>query len=392
MTRSEPLNHIVWVNEIAAPVGGCEAYVLKTAKHLSARGVRSTLLYDPGRPVSAEFVRGFDAAFPLVEPAVQLLSIAPDLVYVHRLGGVKATRAIAQGGIPVVRFFHDHRLFCLREHKYTAIGHKTCERPLGAHCLVCPGFIRRAERWPHVAWSSLPGLQKELAANRMFSDFVVGSSYMANHVAEHGFEPRRIHTLPLYAEPPVNDGVVGHEPDLVVFLGQLVRGKGVDVLLDAFARLRTPARLAILGTGRQEQELRQQSARLGLRARVSFLGSADQAAKSEYLRRAAVIAVPSRVPETFALVGPEAMRYGTPVVASRVGGIEEWLCDGVTGLAVPPGDPGALASALDRLVGDVTLATRLGNAGLRAYQERFTPEHHVSSLIALFQEITRKTP
>ena len=124
----------------------------------------------------------------------------------------------------------------------------------------------------------------------------------------------------------------------------------------------------------------------------ALVESADQAAKSEYLRRAAVIAVPSRAPETFALVGPEAMRYGTPVVASRVGGIEEWLCDGVTGLAVPPGDPVALASALDRLVGDVTLATRLGNAGQRAYQERFTPEHHVSLLIALLQEITRRTP
>jgi len=380
MSGVRPLRHVVWVNEIAAPVGGCETYVLSTARHLRARGIKATLLYDPRRPTTTGFLRTFDAAFPLVDPASQIRSLAPDLVYVHRLTGARAIRAMVDGGRPVVRFFHDHRLFCLREHKYTTTLHQTCSKPLGPSCWMCLGFVRRTERWPHIGYASLSALRDELAANRSLRAFVVGSTYMADHVALHGFVRNHVHVVPLYTDPPVDGPAVDREPDLVVFLGQLVRGKGVDVLLDAFARLRTLSRLAIVGTGRQEQELRKQAAHLRIAERVDFMGAQDAVAKASYLRRAALVAVPSRTAETFALVGPEAMSHGTPVVASCVGGVGEWLQDGVTGIAVAPNDPAALAKGIERVLSDRELATRLGEASRIAYRAHFLPEHHVASL------------
>ena len=377
------LRHVVWVNELAAPTGGCEAYVLNTAKHLAARGVRSTLLYDPNRPTHPDFLAGFDAAFPLVEPASQVRALAPDLVYVHRLTGAAPMAALLAGGAPVVRFFHDHRLFCLREHKYTAVGHQTCAKALGLSCWSCLGFARRTEAWPGVGIASLSSLRRELDANRGVAGVVVGSTYMAEHVALHGFDASRVHVVPLYAEGPTEAPGRERERDLVVFLGQLVRGKGVDVLLDAAAQLRSQARVAILGTGRQEAELRRQAAALGLSERVSFLGHADAATRATYLARATVVAVPSRAPETFGLVGLEAMSHGAPVVASRVGGMGEWLEEGRTGLGVPSNDPRGLAAALDRVLGDPPLAARLGTAGRSAWEARFQPQHHVEPLLGL---------
>src|SRR4030095_16695517 len=82
-------------------------------------------------------------------------------------------------------------------------------------------------------------------------------------------------------------------------------------------------------------------------------------------RRAACVVVPSRRPETFGLVGPEAMRYGTPVIATTLGGGGEWVVHGETGLGVRSDDPWGLATEIERLLGDPVLWKRL-SGGARA--------------------------
>ena len=187
--------------------------------------------------------------------------------------------------------------------------------------------------------------------------------------------------------PPQDQTPVTREPDLLLFAGQLVRGKGLDTLLTALSKMKAPARLLVLGAGRQETELRALARKLDLDGRVEFAGSASRDALDIQYRRALCLVVPSRSPETFGLVGPEAMRFATPVVATDVGGVGEWLKDGVTGLAVQPNDPGALAAALDRMLTDRTLAARLGENAQASYEKRFRPEHHVSRLLETFQKV-----
>ncbi len=82
-----------------------------------------------------------------------------------------------------------------------------------------------------------------------------------------------------------------------------------------------------------------------------------------------MIVVPSVLPEPFGL---EAMTYSRPVVASNVGGIPEWLADGVTGTLVDQGDPAALARAIARLIDDPALAARYGRAGRERALEAFS--------------------
>ena len=112
------------------------------------------------------------------------------------------------------------------------------------------------------------------------------------------------------------------------------------------------------------------------------MGTADDADLPGLFRSASVIVVPSvektcygrnvRVSELLGLVALEAMACGTPVIASRVGGLPEVVQDGVTGFLVPPGDVNALRERVDQLLGDPALAHRLGANAREVVLERFS--------------------
>jgi glycosyltransferase involved in cell wall biosynthesis len=379
---------VAWINELARPTGGAERYVRDTARELADRGVRSVLFYDvKATPDPApSMLAPFEGGFPIVDLGRQLRELAPDVVYVHRLHERAALRALVDSPFPVARFFHDHQLFCLREHKYTALRQAPCRRTVGAGCYSCLGFVRRSETWPGVGLSSVQGLRAEQAQARQHAAFIVGSRYMADHVAAHGFERSRIHAIPLYAQAPPRPGVHGErQEDLLLFIGQLTTGKGLDVLLQALPRTARQCRLIVVGRGRQETKLRALAQGLGLADRVEFVGWLDPEALTAHYQQASCLVFPTRAPETSGLVGIEAMAHGTPVIASPLGGIEEWLSDGQTGLCVPPNAPAALAAAIDRLLGDAHLRSQLGLNALRAYEERFRPEYHVDRLLTVLE-------
>ncbi|MCA9174830.1 MAG: glycosyltransferase family 4 protein [Planctomycetales bacterium] len=389
------------MNQHAAPVGGCEHYIHRTASRLREAGIINTLLYEVDGAISPDFLRAFDHSFPLVEPARQLNAIGGDLVYLHRVDNPELFGVLQELTLPVFRFYHDHQLFCLREHKYTAIGSQTCTRPTGLGCYACLGFLQHSDRWPHVGLRSLGALHARQAANRHWDGHLVASEYMADHLAEHGFHRQRTHVVPLFVEHSGDDapeqkqcscdsgsprvqgkGVVG-------FAGQLVRGKGVDVLLEAMTRLPRQTHLRIAGSGRQQSELQLQSERLGIADRVQFVGKLNSDALPAFLRSCDVVAMPSRAPETFGLAGLEASGLGIPVVATDVGGVRQWLRHEHNGLLCLPNRADALASALARLLESDALRRRLGENAAVVCREQFTAERHVLQLLRLFRTCLR---
>jgi glycosyltransferase involved in cell wall biosynthesis len=140
----------------------------------------------------------------------------------------------------------------------------------------------------------------------------------------------------------------------VLFVGRLAQGKGLDVLIRAMAALgagRGTSRgaigpLVVLGDGPERARL----ATLAdtLHVDLDLRGDVGRSAVAGAMQRAAVVAVPSVIREALGLVAIEAMASGAIVVASATGGLVETVIDGVTGLAVPPGDVDALAAAIGR--------------------------------------------
>jgi glycosyltransferase involved in cell wall biosynthesis len=384
--------HVLWMNESATFAGGCEQYIHRTVQLLRDRGIRSSLLYEPSGGADPAYLRAFAGAYPRVDLGGQLADLDADLVYVHRTGRGVPWRALAASGLPRVRFFHDHQLFCLRGSKYTTLGRRTCTRTLGPACYPCLGFVNRSTSWPGVRLTRVGRLRAEQAEQFDFEGFVTGSAYMAEHVAAHGFDRTRCHVLPLFCPPPAPSPPVTREPDLLLFVGALLRGKGLDILFQALTRMRRSARLVVVGGGRQEALHRSWCSRLGLTGRVKFAGPVSGADLGSYYERAACLVFPSRSPETFGLVGVEAMSHATPVIASAVGGVHEWLVEGETGLTFASGDAQALAAAVDRLLDDPPFARQLGEEGRRVYERRFRPERHVDALVKLFTSLIRPKP
>ena len=371
--------HVVWIHAIAFGAGGAERYVRDTAALLAARGVTSTLLYDPNRPTDPAFLRSFGAAFPLVDPERQLAELGADVVYAHRLPRGISVDDLSWSGAPVVRFLHDHALFCLREHKVTLLGGDACTRVVGAGCYARCGGVVAHEGHVLPTLVRLGSLRRDLRRHHELDAVIVGSRYLRNHAIAHGLRAQRVHRVPLYAAPADHVALEQRHRDRLVFAGQLIAGKGLDVLLRALAM--TTASLDVLGEGADRAELEAMARRLGLHDRVRFVGAVPGTAVSRYLARARAVVVPSRVPETFGLSGLEAFATGAPLIASAVGGVGEYLVDGQTGLAVPAGQPRALASAIKRILGDDALAARLGHAGHLAHRDRFLPAHHVEALL-----------
>jgi glycosyltransferase involved in cell wall biosynthesis len=151
----------------------------------------------------------------------------------------------------------------------------------------------------------------------------------------------------------------------VVTLGRLVPHKRVELALEAIARLR-PAlpdlRLVVAGQGPWEHRLRAQAARLGIADAVTFTGWVDEQAKRDLLASAWVLALPS-VKEGWGLVVMEAAAFRTPTVAFRVGGLEESIAHGQSGLLAD--DEDELIDALRRTLVDPSLRERLGEEAAR---------------------------
>jgi glycosyltransferase involved in cell wall biosynthesis len=185
----------------------------------------------------------------------------------------------------------------------------------------------------------------------------------------------------------------GLEGPFLLFVGRLASNKGLLTLLDAFAPLARRDRRATLvlvgEDGGMAGPVDRRSRELGLSDRVRRLGHvADEPLLAAAYHEARALVLPSDY-EAFGLVLLEAMAQGTPVIASRVGGIPEIVEDGRTGLLVPPGAPEPLAEAIARIWDDPGLGRRLGTAGRTTVVPRYTWEAAAVALEALYREVTR---
>jgi glycosyltransferase involved in cell wall biosynthesis len=150
--------------------------------------------------------------------------------------------------------------------------------------------------------------------------------------------------------------------------------KGLVPLLEALAKLRTErdADLVVIGRPRPESYVGETIARLGLEGAVSFVTGVSDDRLVELYAEASVAVVPSLY-EGFSLPAVEAMACGVPLVATTGGALPEVVgTDGETGLLVAPGDPGALAAAVGRVLDDADLAARLAAAGRQRVLRCFT--------------------
>ena len=178
----------------------------------------------------------------------------------------------------------------------------------------------------------------------------------------------------------------GHPRGRLLFVGRLTAQKGVDALLRAFARMRTPAPLVIAGDGPERAALGALAESLGVEGRIEWRGALPQPELAGLYRTSRAVVVPSRE-EGLGLVAVEAHLSGTPVVAFASGGLPDVVRDGENGWLVEPGDDGALAAALDAAMADGDRAHALGASGRAAALDRFTPRGVAARYAGIYERV-----
>lgn len=177
---------------------------------------------------------------------------------------------------------------------------------------------------------------------------------------------------------------------LIATVGRHVYYKGYRQLLQAFALMRSPARLVMVGKGPLTAELQRLARSLGVEHRVRWMTEAARADVVAALHACDIFTLPSIEPaEAFGLASVEAMACGKPTVVCRLGnGVDALNRHGLTSLLVPPRDPAALAAALDELVTDPARRQAMGAAARQWVQDAFGVGRMVAGTVAVYRELS----
>ena len=362
---------IRFVNQYAGIIGGIERYMEQTSRLLRRNGFTVDCCYTEKTQDSERFLGAFDRTEP-VSAAVGRDGNEYGLTVLHKVRDASLVRALRDAGRTAV-FIHDHEYYCPRRSYYYPVTRKNCSRAYSEFLCGCCAMLRRPapDNTFHANFGGFASLWREI---RLCDEFIVLSEFMRETLIRQGIPAEKITRIPPAVKVPDNPsgpggngaGTMPH----ILAIGQLIRGKGIDLLLAAMHSVRTPCVLDIVGTGNDEAHLKQLAEPLG--SSVVFHGYLPN--PDDAFRGVRATVLPWRWQEPFGLVGPESLAHGVPLIGFDVGAIREYLVDGETGMLVPPGDTTALAKAIDALLNDPAKAAEMGSRGRELVSARFTDE------------------
>jgi len=363
------------------PIGGMQNHTAELTRALDRRGVVQTVVTT--RPPTAPHfqrlggnarvirlglpVRRFRQLYgPQAAIVAPVLASRADLVHVH-LG---EDLAVLPVGAAAARL---HRLpLVLTVH--TSLRHTLAVSDLRSAVLKTLGGP--IERW----------------GERFAEAVVVITPRLCRLLLSDGVDEDRVHVIPPGVNPslfdgPFEDPFAGVGRPRVLFVGRLAPQKGVRNLVAAAGLLEDPsAQVLLVGDGPERPALEREAERIGLGDRLHFLGFVAHDRLPAVLAHADLLVLPSLY-EELGTVLLEAMQAGLPIVASKTGGIPDVIEDGVNGLLVPPGNPEALAHAIDRLLADRDLAYRLSE-GARERGKDYDWEVLAERVLAVYRGVT----
>ncbi len=369
---------LLHVHDHAFFQGGVEQILFDTARGLSDRGHPQALLHS-GNSADREFTRPFQTSATEVS-IIDLFK--PDAVLIHKVADPQRVAVVARS-VPAAQMVHDHDLVCPRRHKYFPLTLSVCNKPAGVSCFLNLCCFQRAadDALLPIRIKGTAQVKRQLQAVQNVRRFIVGSRYMKNELEINGIPGDRIeiiHPVPAALKEPT--ALPPSETPEVLFVGQVIRGKGVDLMLKALSCLNGEWRATIAGEGNHLDTCKVLAKQLGISARVSFTGWIQHDELDRYYRSASLLVVPSRWPEPFGMVGIEAMARGRPVVAYDTGGIPDWLDHETTGLLVPAADVSAMTSAIQRLLDNPSLASEMGRAGVCRTRRAFSHQAYLDHI------------
>ena len=347
------MKNILYIGRYNGIIGGIERYMQQSAELLRKNGFTVHYLYtENGGREQERFASAFDSTseFDVDQPLIA--DADADIIIIHNIIPTELLKALP--GNRTFFFAHDHNIYCRRHHYYTPIGRTNCHRAYHAlRCLICS--LGRKCAPPLAEYRKLPAL--------------VLSDFMAENLRKNGFE--KVIKLPAFIRTTeqersfMPDGILR-----ILFLGQLIRGKGADLMLKTLAGLDIPFVCTIAGSGNDRTMLEEMVSDYKLQDKVHFAGFVSDTEK--LWENCDLFFFPIRWQEPFGLVALEAMAHGVPVAAFDTGGVREYLDDSC-GRLIPEKDISSAGETL-KMLSRPELLQKLGQNGLQITKNRFSEE------------------
>ncbi len=375
-------------------LGGVENYLQSVIPGLLQSGHSLGLLYEypfnraaPGIDEQSGWIESWCSSEVGLDSALRSLGAwKPDVVYSHGLDDSRLESALLEKH-PTILYAHTYYGTCVSGRKcYSEPRLEPCARKFGASCLVLYYPRRCGGLNPGTMWQLFQLQSKRKSKLPRYQAVLVASRHMYSEFEQHGVAEKRLHLvpLPIHGNTTGNPALASKAPGRnILFLGRLMDVKGAGYLLRAIplaaGKLGYPLAVTIAGDGPERGSIEDLARRLGLN--VNFAGWVDTERRSDLIRQADLVAVPSLWPEPFGLVGIEAGQLGVPAVAFAVGGITDWLIPGHSG-ELAPGDPPTvegLAAAMVRALADPDHYQKL-RLGAWEMAKQFSLESHLTQL------------
>ena len=333
----------------------------------------------------SEKVRQHAPPFPDPEALLALRQIVmkeqPEIVHAHNWLIHSFLPLKAWSKAKLVLTIHDTSLVCAQ--KRYMYHESVCSGPGLTKCLQCSSEHYGVAKGVTTAIGNAIGrrieyrvVDKFLPVSQAMADMSLLDTYHAPYQVIPNFVPDDITTPPDTAHPLLEQLP---KEDFLLFVGDVKRDKGVEVLFHAYAEMNTHVPLVIIGRPIKNFAT-------PVPPNVHIFQSWPHDAIMGAWRRCTVALAPSLWLEAFGIVAIEAMAMGRPLVASRIGGLSDIVEDEQTGLLVPPGDAQALGAAIQRLLNDADLRERMGNAAKQRVS-RFKATTVVPQIEQVYQEL-----
>jgi glycosyltransferase involved in cell wall biosynthesis len=391
-------------------IGGAESYIKGVVTALESAGIEIAMLSEresaPGRErieLSAGAPTWCVSDIGEQAALAAMRAWRPDVVYVHLIESTALEARLLEIA-PAVLFAHSYHGMCISGEKtFKFPDVRPCGLPFGWKCLLHFYPNRCGGLSPITMWQDYLKQSERHSMLPKYSAIATASEYLRRQLIANGVKPERVHKLAMpvsatFAEPGSHP-VASRTDDTkrIIFVGRMGLLKGTGILLDSMpavvSALNSKLNLTFIGDGPGRTAWEERAGRVeaaDARISIEIAGWKKPEEIRAVLAEADLLVVPSVWPETFGLVGPEAGRLGIPAAAFNVGGIPEWLVDGVNGELAPGNPPTAqgLADAIVRCLRDPAVHKRL-RAGALEISQRFDAMLHVQSLIAIFRQVTR---
>jgi len=321
----------------------------------------------------------------------------PDIIHLHNTHYFVSPLIIKKLSSlkPTVKFAHDARLFCPSlGRKVFPLSSDICHYPLGIHCFnkkgCYPFHLDRKGLFDNL--NKFLFVFYELRVSRSLDRIIVGSQYMYDELLNNGVSRDRLVILPPFVSIVDKDSTLNTtegdtNESVILWVGRFDDSKGERDLLNALSLLKISKWKALLvGDGPYKDAATHYAKEKGIHRKVSFPGQIPYESIQELYEKCSFVVMSSKVPESFGLVGIEAMAKGKPIIAYDIGAVKEWLIDGVTGILVKKDNIQELSLAIEKLICNKKLTFQLGLSGNQRVKKQYSQEKHLASLITLYND------